>query len=389
MRKCRLGDLMEFQRGYDLPKSKTISGKYKVITSNGTMAYHNKKKSGPSVVIGRSGTVGNPQLIEEEFWPHNTTLFVKDFKGNDIKYIYYLLLNLNIEKMKSGSNIPTLNRNHLHPLEIYAELDVDKQRKISKLLSKIDKKIEINNETNRELELMANVIYSYWFLQFDFPDENGKPYKLSGRKMVWNSILKKEIPEGWKVQNLKENDLTQILNPGIEKFNGNKIYLATGNVENNKIVSGNYITYDNRESRANMQPIENTVWFAKMKNSVKHIFVGEYSKSLVGNYIFSTGFLGLKCLDKKNFEYINCYINSDFFEVQKDKLAHGATQEAVNNNDIRLIPLIIPDNIVLEKFHEKTNNIFRKIYLNNIENEELNNLRDFLNPLLMNGQVKL
>ena len=111
----KLGALVEFQGG-DLPKEKAIYGQYRVITSNGTMAYHNEFKSEPSVVIGRSGTVGNPQLIKERFWPHNTTLYVKDFKGNRLEYIYYLLLNLDIGRMKSGSKIPTLNRNHLHPL---------------------------------------------------------------------------------------------------------------------------------------------------------------------------------------------------------------------------------------------------------------------------------
>ena len=114
-----IGDFVTFQRGYDLPKSKAnTSGKYKVITSNGIMTTHDSFKSGPSIVIGRSGTVGKPQLINENFWPHNTTLFVKDLKGNDIYYIYYLLLNINIDKIKSGSNIPTLNRNHLHPLKV-------------------------------------------------------------------------------------------------------------------------------------------------------------------------------------------------------------------------------------------------------------------------------
>ena len=204
MIKCKLGDLIEFQRGYDLPKSKANGGKYKIISSNGILAYHNQYKSEASVVIGRSGTVGKPQLIQEKFWPHNTTLFVKDFKDNNIIYIYYLLLNMNIEKMKSGSNIPTLNRNHLHPLEIVAEESIYKQQKIANILKIIDDKINNNNKINTELEAMAKTVYDYWFLQYEYPNEEGKPYKSSGGKMVWNEELKKEIPDGWKLKKIVE-----------------------------------------------------------------------------------------------------------------------------------------------------------------------------------------
>lgn len=153
--KIKLEELIEFQRGYDLPKEKAVPGSYKVISSNGILTYHNTFKSDASVVIGRSGTVGKPQLIDEKFWPHNTTLFVKDFKGNDLKYIYYMLCNLNIDSMKSGSNIPTLNRNHLHPLMIYATKDLNEQKKISNILYSIDKKIDNNTQINNNLDYIA------------------------------------------------------------------------------------------------------------------------------------------------------------------------------------------------------------------------------------------
>ena len=204
MIKCKLGDLIEFQRGYDLPKQKTNKGKYKVISSNGILAYHDEFKSKPSVVIGRSGTVGKPQLIEEDFWPHNTTLFVKDFKGNYIKYIYYLLKNLDIQKMKTGSNIPTLNRNFLHPISVVATKDIAEQQRIAYVLTVIDNKIDNNSKIITEIESMLTTIYNYWFLQYEFPNEEGKPYKSSGGKMVYNEELKKEIPEGWKIGKCKD-----------------------------------------------------------------------------------------------------------------------------------------------------------------------------------------
>ena len=92
-----LGDLIEFQRGFDLPKSQMVEGEYPVRSSNGILGYHNEyKATGPGITIGRSGTVGIPHLIRTNFYPHNTSLFVKDFKGNNVEYIYYLLKNLKL-----------------------------------------------------------------------------------------------------------------------------------------------------------------------------------------------------------------------------------------------------------------------------------------------------
>lgn len=385
MIKCKLGDLIEFQRGYDLPKSKANGGKYKIISSNGILAYHNQYKSEASVVIGRSGTVGKPQLIQEKFWPHNTTLFVKDFKDNNIIYIYYLLLNMNIEKMKSGSNIPTLNRNHLHPLEIVAEESIYKQQKIANILKIIDDKINNNNKINTELEAMAKTVYDYWFLQYEYPNEEGKPYKSSGGKMVWNDELKKEIPEGWKVENLLKNSLTKIITPGVEYFI-KKNYLATANVDNDEINDGNWISFDNRESRANMQPSKNSIWIAKMKKSVKHITIPENAEWFINKYILSTGFLGLQC-SKNTLSYLHCFINSAYFELKKDSLAHGATQEAINNSDVKFVKILIPTNKVLSNFDKIIYPILEQKSNLQKENQELIGLRDYLLPLLMNGQV--
>ena len=131
-----LGELIEFQRGYDLPKSSFVSGEYPVQSSNGILGYHNEYKvKGPGITIGRSGTVGLPHLIKTNFYPHNTTLFVKDFKGNNVDYIFYLLKNLKLGNKKSGSGVPTMNRNHLHPLKIVAHLDKPTQQKIASVLS--------------------------------------------------------------------------------------------------------------------------------------------------------------------------------------------------------------------------------------------------------------
>ncbi len=229
-----LGDLIEFQRGYDLPKSDFNFGKYPVISSNGILGYHDEYKViGPGITIGRSGTVGLPHFINENFFPHNTSLFVKDFKGNEPKYIFYLLKTLGLQSQKSGSGVPTMNRNHLHPLKVLAYLNIDTQKRIANVLSALDAKIELNNRINAELESLAKTIYDYWFVQFDFPFDfaqgkpsaDGKPYKSSGGEMVYVEEGKgdRAIPTGWEVKKLSDiADITMGQSPDGSSYNEEK-----------------------------------------------------------------------------------------------------------------------------------------------------------------------
>jgi type I restriction enzyme, S subunit len=388
-KKIPLGELIEFQRGYDLPRSSFVNGQYPVVSSNGILWYHNEFKSKwPGITIWRSGTVGIPQYIKSDFYPHNTSLFVKDFKWNYPLYIFYLLKTLGLHNRKTWSGVPTMNRNHLHPLLVLANSDTFDQQQIASILSTLDIKIELNNKINTELEAMAKTLYDCRFVQFEFPNENGKPYKSSGGEMVWNEELKRDIPQGWTVENLKTNSLTTLIKPGIDEFQGQKTYLATADVINNDInLWANKISFENRESRANMQPIENSIWFAKMKKSKKVLYFGNYSTFYLENFILSTGFAGLKCTSDHYLEYIWWFINNDSFETIKDRLSNGATQEAINNDSMALIPLIIPNEDTLKEYHQKTFEMYKKIYLNQIENQKLTELRDWLLPMLMNGQV--
>ena len=232
---------------------------------------------------------------------------------------------------------------------------------------------------------MAKTIYDYWFTQFDFPDENGKPYCSSGGQMVWNGQLKRNIPAGWTVASIVDNPLSSVIKPGVDRFS-EKEYLATADVNGTTISKGSTIEYETRESRANMQPEVNSVWFAKMKNSVKHLFLNREMQAIIDSAILSTGFCGIQCSDI-SFEYISSFVSNDFFETAKDILAHGATQEAVNNEDMLSIRLVIPDNGTLQSYHEACKSIYAQISKNICENRELIAIRDWLLPMLMNGQA--
>lgn len=205
--------------------------------------------------------------------------------------------------------------------------------------------------------------------------------------MVYNNKLKKDIPFGWNVQSIASNDLTSIIKPGVDTFE-QKVYLATADVKGTTISSGTLIDYENRESRANMQPTRNSVWFAKMKNSIKHLYFNKEMSSLYKHTILSTGFCGLQC-DEISFEYISSYISNEYFELHKDILAHGATQEAVNNDDLENISILIPSENIINKYHDITQPLYAQISKNICENQHLTKLRDWLLPMLMNGQATI
>lgn len=265
--------------------------------------------------------------------------------------------------------------------------DLEQQRKIGKILKQIDKKIENNDLISKKLEKIIETIYQRWFIEFQFPDKEGKPFKSNGGNLVYNDILKRDIPEGWKVENCYKNRLYSILKPGIEKFE-TKNYLATANVNNSNIFDGEWITYENRESRANMQPLPNSIWFAKMKSSIKHITLPKKSEWFNKKYVLSTGFLGIKCKEN-TLSYMHSYIYSSYFEKHKDMLAHGATQQAINNEDLKSIALLVPDDNILKMYEEITKDLLQMELDIINENQILNSIRDFLMPLLMNGQINV
>lgn len=299
----------------------------------------------------------------------------------DTLYAYYAMKSLNYKSKRYKRHWQDFKEEKI--LVPCPALQCD----IFRFLSALDNKIELNDKINKKLNELARLIYNYWFVQFDFPDEHGRPYRASGGKMVYNDLLKRGIPEGWKVSPLTNNPKISLIKPGINKFDSPKFYLATAEVRGDNIsTTPPMVDYNNRESRANMQPIPNSIWFAKMKDSVKHIYVGEYSKDLLANYIFSTGFAGLKT-DSIMLPYLISYINQSDFEDKKDQLSHGATQKAVNNTDIALFDIVVPPDNVLQMHADITSNIYGLIDNNRRESQQLTQLRDWLLPMLINGQV--
>ena len=380
LEECILGDLVEFQRGYDLPKSKFVEGKYPVQSSNGILGYHNEYKvEGPGITIGRSGTVGNPHLIRENFFPHNTSLFVKDFKGNDIEYIYYLLQYLDLGNQKSGSGVPTMNRNHLHPIKIRAYRDKSCQQRAIKILSLIDKKIQINNQINQELESMAKTLYDYWFVQFDFPDQNGKPYKSSGGKMVYNPELKREIPEGWGVEKLENiANITMGQSPKGTSYNevGEGMLFFQGSTDFGWRfpMARQYTTEPSRMAEEDdillsVRAPVGTLNIADTRCCIGRGLAAINSKVGANSYIFN--------------------VMQDFKKLFDLRNSVGTTFGSITKDDLYNLKIIYPPNELLMNFDQLVKSFDREIKNRSRQNQELTQFRDWLLPMLMNGQVKV
>ena len=363
MNKKKLGDILTFQRGFDLTRSQMKSGSIPVVGSSEIIGWHNESKSSaPNLLIGRSGTVGRPQFYNIDIWPHNTTLFVSDFHGNDPKFAYYFLQNFNLEDYANSSGVPTLNRNFIEPLIVdYPE--ISSQQKISRTLSTIDSKIELNNKINSELEKMAKLIYEYWFVQFDFPDENGKPYKSSGGKMVWNEKLKKDIPEKWKVK--KVSDFLDVVT-GKEDANfasegGKYAYFTCGR----KVLKCNDAVFSGKSVLIAGNGSFDVKYYNGKFNAYQRVYV-------------------LKPRDEK---FIGLIYRSVVRNISRFILgSQGSIVKFITKGDVENISILVPDNLELLT---QLNSVLDMNQRNDFESEQLVSLRDWLLPMLMNGQVKL
>ena len=208
-KEVRLGDILNFHRGHDLPREKMEFGEVPVAASNGIIGYHNVATDiSPCITIGRSGNIGTP-YIYKKCWAHNTTLYIDNFKGNDPLYLYYLCKTIPFKSFVGGSAVPTLNRNHIHPIMVKYIPNLSDQRKIAGILSALDSKIENNNKINANLEAQAQALFKSWFVDFTpFKDQPFVDSELG------------PIPQGWKVGKL--GDYVEIKRGGsprpIQKF---------------------------------------------------------------------------------------------------------------------------------------------------------------------------
>ena len=310
----------------------------------------------------------------------------------DAEYLYYALTSnqatayLDAIASTAVSSYPSFNPEDLGNYEIEIPESLDTQRAIAKILSDIDSKISNNAAICSDLEAMAKLLYDYWFVQFDFPDENGKPYKSSGGKMFWNEELKREIPDGWEIKKLKEieNSIITGKTPSTKEsdnFNGDIPFITIGDIRGNTFIASTEQTLSEKGA-----------------NSQRNKFIPD--GALCVTCIASPGLLGFATQKSQTNQQINTVICSNptnkwflYFAIRQSfEITAGAkmgnTFANMNKDDFSNIRILYSNKIV-EKYANMVDLYFMSIKERIIENKELASLRDFLLPMLMNGQVKI
>lgn len=310
------------------------------------------------------------------------------------KFLYYYLLNKTKSMLSSthGSIMLHITKAYMEDIQLHLPY-IETQITIASILEALDSKIELNNRINAELEAMAKTIYDYWFVQFDFPDKKGKPYKTSSGKMVWNESLKREIPEGWT--NGTVGDIADLIRgvsyskEDIAESNDDiaiPILRAT-NISNNVIDLYNmvYVPMEFVSEKQFLQKFD--ILMTMSSGSTEHI-----GKN--GFYYFdeqvSFGAFCAKLVAKKKFRYyLYSYMQSPFLNATIKNECLGTNINNLNGSLVSGFKMVIPAENILEMFNSKVENYFYLIANNMKQNQQLTELRDWLLPMLMNGQVKV
>jgi type I restriction enzyme, S subunit len=339
-------EFVQLQRGFDLTRSSMADGEFPVLGSNCIIGYHKEfKVEGPGVITGRSGTLGEVQYVDGKYWPHNTSLWVKDFKKNHPRFVYYMLQTLDLKSYNGGGAVPTLNRNNLDNIEVNVP-PYPIQQKIAAILSAYDDLIENNMKRITLLEKSARLLYEEWFVRLRFPGYE-------------HTTIVNGVPEGWEKKKLG-NAIT--LNYGKALKESNRVagdfpvYGSSGVVGTNEkaLVEGPAIIVGRKGnvgsvywSDKNCWPID-TVYYINSEETNLHLY-------------FSLQYLP--------------FINSD------------AAVPGLNRNHAYNLDVIIPPGAVLESFDELVKPMHNQVLKLQQQNDKLKQARDILLPKLINGEI--
>lgn len=374
--KTTLGDVATFQRGFDLPKKDRIIGEYPLMVSNGQDGTHKEYKvKAPGIVTGRSGTLGEVFYVQENFWALNTTLWVKDFHNNNEKFIYYFLKRFPFKKYNSGSGVPTLNRNHIHPITVKIPLLLE-QKAIAKLLSSFDEKIELLQEQSKTLEALAQAIFKEWFVNFNYPGAIGE--------MVDSELGK--VPKGWDIQSIydsanytngavfKQEDFKEFGVP-IIKIVELKNGITTQTKYTTKIKHNKYLIDD-----------ENILfsWSGSPETSID-IFLWSSGKAILNQHTYKV--LQKNDIDKSWLFFQLKELKPFFVHLAKQKQTTGLGHVTIT--DLKNNYICKPPIEIILQFNLIGENILQKLFANKKQISSLFKVQDTLLPKLMSGEVRM
>ena len=374
-------DFILLQRGHDLTKEQIKLGIYPVVTSTSIMGYHNAYKAeGPGVITGRSGTIGEVQYVEENYWPHNTSLYVKDFKGNYPKFVYYFMKNFGTDRVQGGSAVPTLNRNNLSGIDVYIP-DFESQQRIASVLEKYDDLIENNQKQIKLLEEAAQRLYKEWFIDLRFPGYEGMEIvdgvPSGWKKTVLNEVFSFERGKSYASKELSDSEGVVLVNlKNIQAWGGYKR-------EAEKRFIGKY-----KESQ--------TVEFGDIVMAVTDM---TQERRLVGHVALVPD-LGekatysmdlIKLIPSKGINSFFLYSSLRYSGIAENisKHANGTNVLHLKPDSIMGLEYIIPSAELMDLFGSMVETICKKVEVLQSQMILLSNARDRLLPKLMSGEIEV
>ena len=425
MSKIPLNEFITLQRGFDLPSNKRISGSVPVVASTGIAGYHNEiKVKAPGVVIGRSGSIGGGQYIEKDFFPLNTTLYVKDFKGHYPRFIYYLLKSIDFTSFNVGTGVPTLNRNHLSSILI-SDLGIDKEKEIANILGSLDQKIQLNTQINQTLEQIAQALFKSWFVDFDpvrakiqalsdglsleqaelaamqaicgktpeeltalsqeQPDryaELAETTKAFPCEMV--KVDGVEVPKGWDVKELgslmtiKRGGSPRPIKDFISDKGLNWVKISDATAEDNPFL---FSTKEYIKSEG----LSKTVLLKKGSLILSNSATPGLPRFLELDACIHDGWLYFSDIKSLTQEYLYFF----FLNIRNDLVAQGNGSVFTNlkTDIVKAQKAIVPDERVICYFDKQVKSIMNLIRYNTANSISLKETRDLLLPKLLNGGV--
>lgn len=359
-----LKDLVEIKYGKNQKHVKNPHGKYPILGTGGVIDLADQYLyDKPSVLIGRKGSIGKVKYIDKPFWTIDTLFYTKINETKVLpKFLYYKLSMIDFNYYNEGTTIPSLRTETLYRIKLDLP-HLSAQKKVINTLGTIDNKIEINKKIIANLEELSQTLFKRWFVDFEFPDEIGNPYKSSGGEMIDSELG--EIPSGWKVDEL-----------------GNYIKIKSGKRPKNKV---------DKKDIENVVPIIGASKIMGYTNDYlyneKIIIIGR-----VGTHGVIQRFSTRTWPSDNTFVIISDF-ESIIYQVLKSidyiSLNRGSTQPLLSQKDIKNTKVAMPTNETLLSTYQKENNhILKMMDQKNIENQKLTQLRDTLLPKLMSGEIE-
>ena len=386
MEKYTLSELIVIKNGRDhkdLP-----NGDYPVFGSGGVMRYVNSYLyDKPSVLLPRKGSLSNIQYSDTPFWTVDT-LYYTEINEELVSpyYLYRYLRLLDMSRLDSGTGVPSMTFDSYYNINVFLP-NIEEQRRVASILQKIDAKIALNHQINDNLEAMAKQLYDYWFVQFDFPNEEGKPYKSSGGAMVYNEKMKREIPQGWHCYEL--NKWLEIKSGFAFK---SETYISKGKF---KVVTIKNV----QDHHLDTSSCDYVYEIPQGMKEWCSLSVNDRLISLTGNCgrlcivtekdLLLNQRVGLLACNDEYIDYAYLLLSSEEYQTLSNNLAKGAAQANLSPVDLCKNIAVLPKLDVLEKFNRQIKPIVASYIQNEIQIAELTKQRDELLPFLMNGQASV